>query len=272
MVHHLSKSGDVVAQPMYWGLLPHGTASNPHADGKSKFYASLQFNARSEDLKPTFQRLLLQSKTAVVALDGFYEWKTDQRKEKQPYYITRSGGAKSLLVAGFWNEVATGFGSDTVKCFTVLTTAASDTMSSVHTRMPVVLRDAREAMEWLGAGPKGGMQLLERISVGCTQGANSDGFGLEYWPVTKKINKASEVVEDPTRRVKLEDVKSVRDFFASVPVGLKTSPAKSLFETTKVRAKGSSSKAKATSKAKPTVKASKSIATFFGSTPKPTKS
>ncbi|CAN0411061.1 unnamed protein product, partial [Scytosiphon promiscuus] len=65
-----------------WGLVPSFTKRGEKPD----FFR--MFNARSETAgeKPSFRRLVGR-RHGVVAFTGFYEWKRDDKGERQPYYF-----------------------------------------------------------------------------------------------------------------------------------------------------------------------------------------
>ncbi|CAM9349074.1 unnamed protein product [Ectocarpus sp. 12 AP-2014] len=67
---------------MRWGLVPSFTKKGDKPD----FFR--MFNARSETAaeKPSFRRLVGR-RHGVVAFTGFYEWKRDEKGERQPYYF-----------------------------------------------------------------------------------------------------------------------------------------------------------------------------------------
>ena len=108
--------GGITCEEMVWGLVPKaGTKTSPLPEGPAQHYSNLMYNARSDTLydKRTFRDLALRGQTAVVAVDGFYEWKESEKSAigggsgKQPYYVHRSDG-KPLLIAGLWTSVPTG--------------------------------------------------------------------------------------------------------------------------------------------------------------------
>ena len=142
-------------EAFHWGLIP--------SWAKDRKIASRMINARSETLaeKPAFKGLF-KKKRLLIPMDGFYEWKAGTadgpvtakgKPAKQPMFIHRPDG-EPLAVAGLWAawkdpEAA---GADDVSMWlhsaTVITTAANDTMSPVHDRMPVMVPQSRWA-EWL---------------------------------------------------------------------------------------------------------------------------
>lgn len=112
-----------------WGLVP------SWADDES--IGNRMINARSESArtKPAY-RAAFASRRCVVPATGFYEWKTTSSKAKQPYLI-RPSENDILALAGLW-ERWTG-GAEPLETFTILTTAASESIKALHERMPVAL-------------------------------------------------------------------------------------------------------------------------------------
>ena len=96
----------------------------------SKHPGSLIINARSETAheKYTFSRLL-NTNRCIIPASGFYEWKTiNGNKEK---YLIRTSYESLMYMAGLYIN----------DNFVILTTSASEQMSLIHNRMPVILDD-----------------------------------------------------------------------------------------------------------------------------------
>eukprot|EP00903_Cladosiphon_okamuranus_P012786 g11950.t2 len=72
------------------------------------------FNARSETAaeKPSFRRLVGR-RHGVVAFTGFYEWKRDEKGERQPYYFYLADGRPLLFAVLYdtWQQGDPGTGS-----------------------------------------------------------------------------------------------------------------------------------------------------------------
>ena len=122
-----------------WGLIPRW-AKRADAAGKP-------INARSETMehKPAFRDAFSRRRCVVVA-DGFFEWKKEGKERRPLWFTPRDGGL--MLMAGLdakWTDPATG---DAVRTFTIVTTAANDTVAPVHDRMPVILY-ARDVDAWI---------------------------------------------------------------------------------------------------------------------------
>ena len=138
-------------EAFHWGLIP--------SWAKDRKIASRMINARSETLaeKPAYKGLF-KRKRLLIPMDGFYEWRPGSpdgpltakgKPMKQPMYVHRLDG-EPLAVAGLW--AAWKDPEDPEGRFlhsaTIVTTAANETMTAVHDRMPVVVPKARWA-EWL---------------------------------------------------------------------------------------------------------------------------
>ena len=126
----LLRDGPRVVRDMRWGLVPHWA--------KDRSIGNKMINARAETLteKPAF-RGLVGRKRCVVLTDGFYEWKRDEGS-KVPHYIHDPDG-RLLPMAGLWSRWDKG--EEGPLCsFTIITTTPSSDVSSIHHRMPVILR------------------------------------------------------------------------------------------------------------------------------------
>ena len=121
---------------MRWGLVPHWA--------KGEEFGLKLINVRSESAmeKPMFKPLLNRQRCLVPAT-GFYEWQ-NQGNRKRPYLI-RVKEQEYFAMAGIYDTWSKE-GKELVT-FSILTTAANEAISSIHDRMPVILRQEREG-EW----------------------------------------------------------------------------------------------------------------------------
>ncbi|MDE0050393.1 MAG: SOS response-associated peptidase [Rhodospirillales bacterium] len=125
-----------------WGLIP-SWAREPNIGYKL-------INARTETAaeKPSF-RSAWRHRRCLIPADGFYEWRREG-KTRQPWLFGLKDAAP-FAFAGLWESWAVPAGAaltgslaerspgDTVGTFTILTTAANETVTPVHGRMPVIL-------------------------------------------------------------------------------------------------------------------------------------
>jgi len=108
-------------------------------------------NARGETIseKSTFRRAFAERR-AVVAADGYYEWKRTA-SAKEPYHIRPSSGSP-LLLASLWYESASR------ECV-IITQPATGHLAQIHDRMPLML-SPQEAALWLVGVPQGTAEPL----------------------------------------------------------------------------------------------------------------
>ena len=147
---------------MKWGLVPSWAQNNE--------IGNKLINARSETLneKPSF-RDSLENQRCLVPADGFIEW-----KGKKPYYI-RIKNQGLFAFAGLWSTWDDG--NDTLNTYTIVTTEANKTLSSLHSRMPVILHPD-EYKTWLTADSNS----LSSLFSGCLENE------LEYFEISTAIN------------------------------------------------------------------------------------
>ena len=114
----------------------------------------LVFNARSESvLEKRMFRDSVSHRRAAFPVSLFYEW--NQNKEK--YTFTREDG-QVLFLAGFYSKYEDG------DHFVILTTQANQSMSPVHSRMPLVL-ERNQVRDWIMDGD-GFRELLAQVPAG----------------------------------------------------------------------------------------------------------
>ena len=151
-----------------WGLVPFWA--------KDPAIGNRMINARAETVaeKPAFRAAFRQRRCLVLA-DGFYEWHREG-STKTPYYISAADG-EPFAFAALWENWSSKDSDDSIQSTTLITTAADDFMSSMHHRMPVVLRPA-SADRWLG----GDDELVDY--------AAELGPEMRAWPVDRRVNNA----------------------------------------------------------------------------------
>lgn len=114
-----------------WGLIPYWS--------KDAGMGAKTINAVAETAaeKPAFREPMKRQRCLVPA-DGFYEWQTLARRQKQPYSIAMEDGSV-FAFAGLWDRWRTSSG-DVVESCSILTTQANSLLAGIHHRMPVILR------------------------------------------------------------------------------------------------------------------------------------
>ena len=119
------RGGRLLPFPASWGF--------PGNRGKAVI-----INARAETAaqRPTFADSF-RSRRCIVPTTGYFEWSAEKRK-----YLFRQPEKKILYLAGLYAPCI-----DSTR-FVVLTTAANESVASVHHRMPVVLEES-ELAAWV---------------------------------------------------------------------------------------------------------------------------
>ena len=115
-------------------------------------------NARSETAyeRPMF-RSALTARRVVIPTTGFYEWSHKGGKSKDKF-LFRVPGEKILYLAGMFTDFNLPTGRE--KRFTILTTAANESMKPYHDRMPVYIA-ANERNAWVN-DPASVEEILNR--------------------------------------------------------------------------------------------------------------
>ncbi len=160
VVLHESMGGPSL-RDMRWGLIP--------SWAKDDAIGASLVNARAEGIetKPSF-RTAFKRRRCVVPISGFYEWKVVARSEgraakpvKQPMYITPADPSdEPWLLAGLWESWSPpdATAPSPVETFTIITTEPNEMMTTLHSRMPVILApDAAKA--WLAPGTGKGTEV-----------------------------------------------------------------------------------------------------------------
>lgn len=151
-----------------WGLVPFWA--------KEASIGNRMINARAETVaeKPSFRNAYKKRRCMILA-DGFYEW----RKEgdvKIPWYISRAD-SEAFAFAGLWEEWLDKETGESLQTTAIVTTAATEFMARLHSRMPVIL-EADTATRWLDYD----MSLLAEADAVYPQ--------MQAWPVDRRVNNA----------------------------------------------------------------------------------
>jgi putative SOS response-associated peptidase YedK len=130
---------------MRWGLVPF------FAKSLADFKGFSTFNARAETVtKSATWRTPFKKRRCIIPADGFYEWKKlddSAKPAKQPYAISLKSG-QPFAFAGLWDAWKEPNGDNWLQSFSIITTEANEIMSTIHTRMPVILHQ-RDWKRWL---------------------------------------------------------------------------------------------------------------------------
>lgn len=119
-------------EPMRWGYITEKSSS--------------VFNARKESLGWGMWRESLVLRRGLIVAGGFYEW-TGEKGAKQAHAIQRQDGEPMLMGVIYDFSFDPKLEKD-VKCFSIVTTPASEWMQPLHDREPLIL-DPEDAALWL---------------------------------------------------------------------------------------------------------------------------
>ena len=173
MLDVVKLDGDPVLVPMSWGI------SMTLKGAKGQPIVKRVPNARDDKVWSSYLwRSLMKHQRVLVPVNGFYEWKRENKKLVQAYYIAPAN-KPAMFMAGIYrlpNE------EDAKGEVSIITTAANDAMSEVHHRMPVILSSNNEAMAW--------MQETDRESVSALMRPASND-ALQFTEVSNYVNKSS---------------------------------------------------------------------------------
>ena len=155
---------------MRWGMVPH------FAKSLADFKGFSTINAKAETLlsKPLW-RVPFHRRRCLIPADGFYEWKRLDEKTKQPYAIAMKD--QSLFAfAGLWDRWrAQRPDEEDVQSCTIVTSRANEFLAPIHSRMPIVLSEARAAA-WLASEPLVPAGKRTRASA--------------RWPLSTSVNRS----------------------------------------------------------------------------------
>jgi putative SOS response-associated peptidase YedK len=133
-------------------------------------------------------RYLIPEQRALIPVNGFYEWKRENKKLVAAYHIT-SANADAMFFAGIYRKPKNDDESFEVS---IITTRANEAMSQVHDRMPVILGSHNAAMAWIQDNDRESLDEL-------MQPAGNDA--LVFTRVSDYVNKSSNEGEECIRPV-----------------------------------------------------------------------
>ncbi|MEI7602204.1 MAG: SOS response-associated peptidase [Opitutae bacterium] len=158
--------GELKAEQIYWGFIP----AWARGSSTQEEHANARIETVSE--KITFKDAVKHHR-CLIAVDGYYEWKT-VGKLKVPYYFKRTDG-EPLILAGLWSTQMRRDG-ETQKSLCLLTTKPNREAAQVHSRMPVIISHdnqklwlsdqplSQSTLDFISATPAAGLLNLYRVS------------------------------------------------------------------------------------------------------------
>ncbi|KAH3671542.1 hypothetical protein OGAPHI_000245 [Ogataea philodendri] len=151
---------------MKWGVTPKWA---------SKTTRLSTFNARYEGIKESKLWTGCVGHRCAVPIEGYFEWKTEPSKAKQPWFIRRKD-KELMFLAGLYNVTPEGNYE-----FTIITWEAPKQLEWLHPRMPVVLTPGtKEFDSWLGTRSSDWDEVKKLLNI-----YNDDQ--LEWFKVKKEV-------------------------------------------------------------------------------------
>jgi putative SOS response-associated peptidase YedK len=156
---------------LHWGLVPFWA--------KNIQIGNRMINARVETVaeKPSFRSAFAKRRCLIVA-DGFYEWK-GAKGDKQPFYFSLPDGSP-FGFAGLWEVWKGADSTDAYRSCAIITTEASESVRTIHDRMPVILRPEAHSA-WLQSAVQHIGQLKQILAENAFK-------QLVHYPVSRKVN------------------------------------------------------------------------------------
>ena len=151
-----------------WGLIPHWF-TDPRGGRRP-------INAKAESVSKllTFREAYAQRR-CIVQIDGFFEWRVEGARAKQPYAIAMKDGSPFGL-AGLWEKLAQSehgrMGTNVCNHHGTL----NSLVEQIHDRMPAILKPATYE-RWLGPEPDPHDLLITYPSEPMTM-----------WPISTRVN------------------------------------------------------------------------------------
>ena len=135
--------------------------------------SSVIINARAETaLEKNMFRKPLREQRCVILASGYYEWAAQGETKKKDKYLLHMPNDEILYMAGILNNFRDSTGTD-YTAFVILTTDASNSISHIHNRMPLILH-GDELDNWL-SDPHFMEQTLHRSSPELSWGIAAHG-------------------------------------------------------------------------------------------------
>jgi len=158
--------------PMSWGV----SMSLP---GTSGMVTKRIPNSRDDKVwSSRLWKPMIESQRVLIPVNGFYEWKRENRKVVSAFHISPARH-RAMLFAGIYT--LSQVDADKPE-FSVVTTVSNQPMSLVHDRMPVILGSRNAAMAWL--------QESDNASLSELMTAADDDM-LAFTQVSQYVNKSS---------------------------------------------------------------------------------
>ncbi len=137
----VKRQGGLQTLEAQWWIIPHWSKTGKPDPAFPSFNARADRIATSKLFAPYFK-----ARRCLVPVDGFYEWKKGEGKERYPMCIRMKDESPFMLggVYSVWKDAE----EQEHPSFSIITTEPNELMMPIHNRMPVIIpADSFEA--WL---------------------------------------------------------------------------------------------------------------------------
>lgn len=159
---------------------------------KTQDFDGRQINATAEKVATSGMfRLPFRRKRCLIPVDGWYEWKSITKKDKERY-LFRVPQQPCFAFAGIWDRWESADKTTAIESCAIITTEANDLVSSIHVkrRMPAILRPEEYGV-WLDHSIEDANSLLpllrpfpddEMEAIPVPRMLDNDWFDARCWP------------------------------------------------------------------------------------------
>lgn len=123
-------------------------------------------------------RYLIPEQRVLIPVNGFYEWKRENKKLVAAYHITPTNDP-AMFFAGIYRKPKD---NDKLSEVSIVTTNANKSMGAVHDRMPVILSTQNAAMAWINEKHP---ETLNDLMTAASEDA------LTFTQVSEYVNKST---------------------------------------------------------------------------------
>ena len=165
--------GEPVLTPMNWGV-------SMKTKGKKGQPITRRIpNSRDDKVWTSYLwRYLIPEQRVLIPVNGFYEWKRENKKLVGAYHITAAAGP-AMFFGGIYKKKKD---ENELPEVSIVTTSANTAMSAIHDRMPVILTSQNAAGAWIQESDRESLDEL-------MQPAGNDA--LVFTQVSNYVNKST---------------------------------------------------------------------------------
>jgi len=169
----VNRQGALQTLEAQWWIIPHWSKTGKPDPQFPSFNARADRIDTSKLFAPYFK-----ARRCLVPVDGFYEWKKGEGKERFPMCIRMADEAPFMLggVYSIWKDAE----EKEHPSFSVITTEPNELMAPIHNRMPVIIAE-QDFAAWLDPA-NNDVESLKKLLVPYPAGT------MKAFPVSRYVN------------------------------------------------------------------------------------